>query len=78
MIVSVLFFDEATNGWCGKEYTYYTDIPNPEMKKVLAPVQIGKDIVLKKALIVETDLPESVIEDSWRSSVKTITELDSD
>lgn len=75
MIVSVLYYDDAARAFCGKEYTYFTDIPNPMMKRVLAPVSDGNGVVFKKALVVGTDLPESVIDDSWRHKVKTITEL---
>ena len=76
MIVEVLYYDPLINGYAGKRYTYYCNLPVEYGQKVLAPVQEGYGINLKKAVIVATDLPESVIGDSWRSKVKTITQLD--
>lgn len=74
MIVSVLFYDPLTNSYSGNRYTYYCKIPVVKYQRVLAPTPKG----LKKALIREINLPESVIEDSWRANMKTITQLDSD
>lgn len=76
MIVEVLFYDPLINGYAGERYTYYCNIPVLPGQKVLAPVKQRGDIVLKNALIMATDLPESVIKDEWRSSMKTITQLD--
>lgn len=78
MIVEVLYYDPVINGYAGDRYTYYCDIPVRIRQKVLAPVKDGKNIVLKKAIIMATDLPESVINDSWRSRVKEITLIDNE
>lgn len=76
MIVEVLYHDPVINGYAGKRYTYYCNIPVEYGQHVLAPVQDGYKVIQKKAIIVATDLPESVIRDSWKPKVKTITQLD--
>lgn len=76
MIVSVLFYDPLTNSYSGNRYTYYCKIPVVKYQKVLAPVQDGNRLSFKKALIIETDLPVSTIDDLWRHKVKTITQTD--
>ena len=78
MIVEVLFYDPIINAYAGQRYTYYCSIPVVEGQNVLAPVQKGNTTVLKKAKIMSTNLPESVIRDSWKMKVKTITQFDSE
>lgn len=72
MIVSVIYFDEKMNAYGGREYTYRTELPLALFQKVLAPTIDG----LKKALVVEVDLPESVIDPAWADRVKEIKEID--
>ena len=72
MIVSVIYFDEKMNGYGGREYTYRTELPLAPFQKVLAPTIDG----LKKALVVEVDMPESVIQKEWADRVKEIREVD--
>lgn len=72
MIVSVIYYDEKLNAYGGREYTYRTELPLIPFQKVLAPTKDG----LKKALVVEVDLPESVIQKEWADRVKEIREVD--
>ena len=74
MIVEVLFYNPDVNAYCGKSYTYYCNIQVKEMTKVLAPVQDGDAISLKKALVVRTNVSEETLNPEW--NIKTIKELD--
>ena len=72
MIVTVLYYDSLMNAYAGRAYTYRTNLPLKPFQKVLAPTPDGD----KKALVVEVDLPESVIDEAFADRVKEIKELD--
>ena len=72
MIVTVLYYDEMAHGYGGNEYTYRTELPLQPFQKVLAPTQKGD----KKAIVMNVNLPESVIDPAWADRVKVIKELD--
>lgn len=70
-IVSVGYYDQDIDGYVG-EYIYYASIPLVSFQKVIAPTAYGD----RKAIVINTDLPESVIKDEWRNNMKVIKELD--
>lgn len=72
MIVSVIYYDDKLKGYGGREYTYRTELPLQVFQKVFAPTIDG----VKKALVVDIDLPESVIDPAWADRVKEIKEID--
>ena len=72
MLVSVIYYDPTVNGYCGRPYTYKTNLPLKEFQRVIAPTMDGD----KKALVVETNLPESSVDPSWAWKLKEIKELD--
>jgi len=76
MIVTVLYYDPMSDSYCGNPYTYYCNFPVVKNQKVLAPCAKNGTVVLSKAIIWDTDLPESVIKDEWKYKVKEIKELD--
>ena len=76
MIVSVIYYDETAKAYAGRHYTYLTGLPLKLFEKVKAPVLVNDEIVLKKALVVDIDLPESVIDPAWADRVRIITERD--
>lgn len=71
-IVTVVYLDEKSNTYGGREYTYRTKLPLKRYMKVIAPTYDGE----KKALVWETGLPESVIQPEWADAVKWISKLD--
>lgn len=72
MLVSVIYYDEKVNAYCGRDYTYKTDLPLKVFQKVIVPVPDGK----KKALVTDINLPDSVVDPAWADRIRTITELD--
>lgn len=72
MIVSVIYFDELAGGYAGRKYTYRTNLPLRPFQKVLAPTPKGD----KRALVIDVDMPESVIDPAWADRVKEIKEID--
>ena len=67
-----MYYNELTRSYCGKEYTYKTELPLKLFQKVLVPVSGGGK---KKALVVDIDLPESVVDPAWADKLKEITEI---
>ena len=78
MIVTVMYYVPEADGYGSDEYTYVTDLPLLPHQKVLAPIQEGGKIVLKKALVKNINLPESTADDLLRRGIKLkeIKELD--
>lgn len=72
MLVSVIYFDELADGYAGRKYTYRTNLPLRPFQKVLAPTPKGD----KRALVIDVDMPESVIDPAWADRVKEIKEID--
>lgn len=73
MLCKVKFFKPATNSYGGAAYTYRTTLTLRVGHKVLAPTAKGDE---NKALVVEVDCPESVIDPAWADRVLRITKLD--
>lgn len=73
MLCKVKFFKPATNSYGGRSYTYTTTLTLRVGHKVLAPTAKGEE---SKALVVEVDCPDSVIDPAWADRVLRITKLD--
>ena len=74
MLVKVIYKNDLVGGFTGRAYTYKTELPLNEGDIVLAPV--ANEDELKRALVVETDVPETEIDPSWADRVKSITQYD--
>ena len=74
MYCSVIFYSEKTHGYCGRSYTYETNLDLKVSDKVLCP--IGGETTQKRAMVIDIDLSESNIDDSWKDKIKTISEYD--
>lgn len=74
MYVSVIYYSEKNNGYCGRGYTYKTELPLKVGDKVLVPV--GNDVESKRAMVVDVDLPDSAVDPAWADKVKSITQYD--
>lgn len=74
MICTVKYYDDNAGAYAGREYTYRTDLELYPLVKVIAPV--GNPPEMKKAIVIKTNLPESVIDPEWADRVQTITEVD--
>lgn len=72
MLVSVIFYDESVQAYCGRDYTYKTELPLKVFQKVICPTYKGD----KKALVTEVNLPDSVVDPSWADKLKEITQID--
>lgn len=74
-LVRVKYFKDDIKGYAGREYTFRTELPLQPFQKVLVP---SNDVELKKALVVEIDVPESEIDPAWANRIKTITQIDTE
>ena len=72
MMVSVIYFDEKANAYCGRGYTYKTNLPLKVFQKVICPTYKGD----KKAIVMEVDLPDTAVDPAWSNKLKEITKLD--
>lgn len=70
-VCKVQYYKHELQGYGGRAYTYYINIPAKVGTEVLAPTASGD----KRAVVTEIDLPASVIDPSFADRVKTITEL---
>ena len=73
MYVKVKYHKEDLKGYGGKEYTFSTNLPLIPYQKVLVPSNDGE---MKKAIVVEVNVPESEIDKAWANRIKEIKELD--
>ena len=73
MYVNVKYRKEELNGYGGKEYLFYTELPLEPYQKVLVPSNDGE---LKKAIVTEINVPDTEIDPSWANRIKEIKELD--
>ena len=74
MYIKVVYYNEKLKGYSGRGYTYKTDLELKEGDKVLVPV--GNDQEGKRALVVETDVPDSEIDPAWADRIKAVTQYD--
>lgn len=74
MIVGVMFLDEESRVFKGRHYSYYTDLSVKMLTRVLAPV--GDKGEVKRACVVDLDIPITSIPKDIRPILKTITEYD--
>lgn len=72
MLVSVAFYDETSRAYCGRDYTYKTELPLKVFEKVICPTYKGD----KRALVTDINLPESSVDPAWADKLKEITKLD--
>lgn len=72
MICRVKYFNDKMNAYIGGSYTYISDLPLSVYDKVKAPTYDG----VKKAIVVEIDLPVDSISPAWADRVQTITAYD--
>lgn len=72
MIVKAAYFKPEHGAYSARGYTYRTELPLRAGDKVIAPTVNGE----QKAVITETNLPESVIAPEWAASVRSIVKYD--
>lgn len=72
MLVSVIYYDEQAQAYCGRDYTYRTGLPLKVFDKVICPTYKGD----KKALVTDVDLPETTVKAEWADKLKEIKEYD--
>lgn len=74
MICKVKYWKgELLNGYAGREYTYLSDLPLRVGDKVVAPT--AKE-PMQKAIVVATNLPDTVIDPAWKHALRYITQMD--
>ena len=71
MIVFVKYYRDAVSGYCGRTYTYKTEMPLKVGDKVIAPT---RNEPRQRAMVTAINLHESVISPKWEKDVKYITE----
>ncbi len=74
MNIKVIYYNEKIRGYSGRGYTYRTELPLMEGDKVLVPV--GNEQEGKRAMVIETNVPESEIDPAWADKVKSVTQYD--
>lgn len=72
MVCRVKYFNEKMNAYMGGSYTYITELPLAVYDKVNAPTADG----VKKAIVVDVDLPDTAISPMWADRVQTISKYD--
>lgn len=71
MLVRVKYWKGGVlNGYAGFPYTYRTNLPLNVGDVVVAPT--AKE-PMQRAIVVETNVPESVVDPAWEHTIKTIT-----
>lgn len=73
MICKIIYYDPAANAYSSRRYTYKTDLPLKVNDKVIAPTSKGER---NRALVMEVNLPDTVIDMQWADRVLSITEYD--
>ena len=74
MFVKVKYYDSEIKGYAGVQYTYKTDLALEPYTKVIAPARGRNGIEMKKALVVEINVPEWEVNPEWE--LKEIKEFD--
>lgn len=74
MYVKVLYYKPELdlagtgNGYGGREYTYRSDLPLKPGDLVIAPTYKGE----QKAMVVASNVPESMIDPAWADKLRNI------
>lgn len=71
MYVRVMYYKPEANGYSGREYTYFTQMPLQEGDKVIAPTAKEPE---QKAMVTEVNISETEISPEWKDRIKEIKE----
>ena len=74
MLVNVRYFKPRLNGFCGNAFTYRTKLPLKVGSRVIAPTRGGD----QRAIVVETEMPESRVGVRILPLLKEITRFDTE
>lgn len=75
MICKICYYNPGVDAYKSLRYTYKTDLPLKVGDKVIAPTRNGEK---NRALVMEVDLPETIIDEQWADRVLSITEFDTE
>ena len=75
MICKICYYNPGVDAYTSLRYTYKTDLPLKVGDKVIAPTSKGEK---NRALVMEVDLPETIIDAQWADRVLSITEFDTE
>lgn len=67
MYVKVMYMREGV-GYAGRAYTYRTCLPLKPFEKVIVDAAGER----KKALVVETNVPEETLDTAWKCKIKEV------
>lgn len=74
MYVTVRYYKPQLKGYAGMAYTYRTSLPLKAGDKVIAPTKGGDN----RAIVLETDVPESSIAPYLLPLLREITQYDTE
>lgn len=74
MLVNVRYYKPKLNGYCGNAFTYRTALPLRVGEKVIAPTKGGDN----RAIVVETDVPDSRVAPHILPVLREITQYDAE
>lgn len=74
MYVTVRYYKPQLSGYAGMAYTYRTSLPLKAGDKVIAPTKGGDN----RAIVLETDVPESSIAPYLLPLLREITQYDTE
>lgn len=74
-IVFVKYWHPEFNSYCGRAYTYKTELPLKVGSKVIAPTRSDPR---QRAIVTMTHLSPAVIDKKWEKDVKFITDMDTE
>lgn len=74
MYVTVRYYKPQMKGYAGMAYTYRTSLPLKAGDKVIAPTKGGDN----RAIVLETDVPESSIAPYLLPLLREITQYDTE
>lgn len=72
--VSVLYLNEEAKTYTGRSYSYATNLPVRKLDRVLCPV--GTKGEIKRACVIDDNVPIEMIPDDIVKILKVITEYD--
>lgn len=75
MICKICYYNPAADAYTSRRYTYKTKLPLKVGDKVIAPTSKGEK---NRALVMEVDLPDGVIDMQLADRVLSITEYDTE
>ena len=71
MFVAVMYYNETAKAYCGRSYTYYTQLLDLQpLDAVLVPV--GERNELKEAVVIDVDIPIETIPTDILPRIKEI------